>query len=205
MVDSHNGQNPKIGIFGGTFDPFHSGHLGVIRHAKQQLKLTDLYVVPNHRSPLKLGAHLSPDQRMALLETMAQSENFRIGRWEIDRLPPSFTIDTITNIQSECGSAPIYLIIGTDNWKIFTSWKSYSALLARVTIVVADRGESSEIQPIDGVVPHRLMMPKIPISSAEIWQKLARNESVSSWIPPEISDQFWQYVKRTYPELGLPA
>jgi nicotinate-nucleotide adenylyltransferase len=134
----------RIGLFGGTFDPVHSGHLHAARRALEAFDLDRVVFVPAGRSPYKLGQPLTAgEHRLAMLErAIAGEPRFSISAIELERAGPSYTIDTVRALPRAIGEAPdveMYLIVGSDNLPGLPGWREVHTLLERVHPIVVHR------------------------------------------------------------------
>lgn len=138
-----------IGVFGGTFDPPHLGHIHLIKTILAEFNFTKLYLVPNYQNPLKsVGPQISAADRLLLLHTAIRDLDPRIEilDWEITKQGPSFTIDTIKHLQT-IQSEPITLVIGNDLFAQLPQWKSAQELFQLVDWIVVKRSTDIAIDP----------------------------------------------------------
>ena len=107
----------KIAIYGGTFDPVHHAHLILARQAIEALGLNKVILVPAAISPLKKSAPIaSGEVRLAMLQAAIKDEpEFEVNECELERPPPSYTIDTVDDIRQRARDASIYCLIGEDH------------------------------------------------------------------------------------------
>lgn len=149
----------RAGIFGGTFNPIHNGHLMVAQEALDRLDLDRLYVVPCWAPPHKHPAYLAPaDQRVQMIRlALPADERYRLCEVEIRRRGPSFTIDTVNDFRTRIvPGARLFLIMGTDAFLDIHTWKRYRRLLEVVEPVVVSRSVDDngpiveEIDRLDG-------------------------------------------------------
>jgi nicotinate-nucleotide adenylyltransferase len=132
----------RIGIFGGSFDPVHRGHLHAARAAQRAHALDRVVFVPAAQPPHKSGRVLAPGRhRVAMLQrALAGTPDFEIDTSELDRGGTSYTIDTVRALRGKLGPGPeLYLIVGSDNLTGLAQWKEVGALLAMVEPVVVHR------------------------------------------------------------------
>ncbi len=132
---------PRIGVFGGSFDPIHNGHLIVISEMIEVLSLDKLVVIPAARSPHKpLGSSLTDSLRLAAVKAALSSfPRVEIDECELNRPPPSYTFDTLTELTDARPDADWYLILGADSLKDFPRWKDADEILRRCTLALAMR------------------------------------------------------------------
>src|SRR5438874_8499010 len=119
----------KIGIYGGTFDPIHHGHLILAREARERLGLDKIVFVPAAVSPFKDAPATPPNDRLAMLEAAIVGEDgFGIDQVELHRPPPSYTIDTIEAIRNRDPEAELFYLLGQDNVVDLTKWHRFDDL-----------------------------------------------------------------------------
>lgn len=184
--DSHD---RRIGIFGGTFDPPHIGHMIIAELAVQQLRLDKLIFVPAYIPPHKTkGTTASPSQRYAMIKkSISGRREFDVTSIEMDRKGISYTIDTIRDVRTMYKNAKLFLIVGGDNYRQFEKWKSADEIRKLVTLVVYNRSElrlSKGKTKQNGVV--KLKGTKLGISSTLIRYHLGRGESIHFLVPPGV-------------------
>ncbi len=131
----------RIGIFGGSFDPIHNGHLVVMCEAVEILRLDRLLCVPAARSPFKpRGTTWSDAVRLdAVREAVAPHPSIHVDDCELRRPAPSYTIDTIRDVAERHPGDDLFLLLGADSLGEFPKWKDIAAIVAAVTIAVAVR------------------------------------------------------------------
>src|ERR1700722_10356538 len=135
----------RLGVYGGTFDPVHLGHLLLARDALEQLRLDAVLFVPCGQSPLKSRKPRATDtQRLAMLRLALKSHSlFWLTRCEIDRPAPSFAYDTALEIREAFPRAQLFWLIGADQVAALDKWHRPDDLRRLVTFVLLPRGETS--------------------------------------------------------------
>ncbi len=129
-----------IGVFGGTFDPIHYGHLRSAYELLQDLRLAEVRFVPSAAPPHRGGTFAPADLRYRMVEeAVAGQDGFAVDDCEFRRDGPSYTVDTLTAIREERNDASICLIVGTDAYLGLTTWHRWDELLDLAHIVVAHR------------------------------------------------------------------
>ena len=167
-----------VGVFGGTFDPVHVGHLAIANAALDELGLDRVYFVPARRSPLKQGGPVaSAEDRLAMLTAATADEpRFRVSSVELDRDGPSFTVDTLEALRSE---GPLFLILGSDAYADFGRWREPERIRDLATIVLAARpgvpNAPAGVRMLDS--------PLMDISSRELRARAARGRSLRYLVP----------------------
>jgi len=132
----------RIGLYGGTFDPVHSGHLEVARQVSQLFEVETVLFVPAQVAPHKVSRTVSaPLHRHAMLVLATQDEpRFLISTYELDAPGRSYTVDTVTHFQRVVGdSSEIFFIMGADSWEEIRTWHEWQRLLALVNHIVVTR------------------------------------------------------------------
>ncbi len=167
-----------VGIFGGTFDPVHVGHLAIANDALDELELERVYFVPARRSPLKQdGPVASAEDRLAMLAAaIALEPRFRVSPVELDRKGPSFTVDTLEALR---GEGALFLILGSDAYADFERWREPGRIRDLATIVLAARPGAPDAPR--GV--RMLDSPLMDISSRELRARAARGRSLRYLVP----------------------
>lgn len=185
----------KIGIFGGTFNPVHNGHVKLAQHYIEALSLDRLLVIPTKQPPHKtapdlLGASL----RLKLCE-MAFSgiKQAQISDMEIRREGKSYTVDTVRELREKFADAERYLLVGSDMFLSFTQWKNWQEILKEVTLCTAarDRGELDKLN----ICKQQLSLyakvlvfdfPPLPMSSTQIRAKIKSGEDCTDFLPKSV-------------------
>ena len=187
----------RLGIFGGTFDPVHFGHLALAEECLAVAGLDEVWLVPAASPPHKGGKKLSRfDQRKEMLElAIAGNEKFKVEPMEADRPGPSFTIDTLEEIQKRKPNDELFLIIGGDSALEFSTWKDPAKIASLATIIVRIR--PGVIMPTEqefvsqlgkelGVLPKVIFVsgpPYLDVSSSLLKERVINNKSVRYLLP----------------------
>lgn len=181
----------NIGIYGGTFNPPHLGHLILAQSAIDTLALDHVLFVPAFRSPFKLRSEsLSAAVRAEMVE-LAVSDNTRIrGEYcEVTREDVSYTIDTLRHIRSQHPGDTLFLLMGADTFSEFHLWKEPADIVALATLAVAERPGSTldlSAHPY-GKAAQRFSMPLIDISSTDIRRRIREGASINYLVPWAVS------------------
>ena len=124
----------KIGIFGGSFNPIHSGHINMAKNFADALQLDSVVFVPASVPPHKNAANLAaPEHRLAMCRLACQSDpRFSVSSIELDRLGKSYTVDTVSQLASE--NDELYLLMGSDMFLSFETWKNYRKIAGFCTV-----------------------------------------------------------------------
>jgi len=183
----------KLGIYGGTFDPIHHGHLILAHDALEQLRLDAVLFVPCGRSPFKTRKpHATDTQRLAMLRVaMKNDPRFWLTRCELDRPLPSYAYDTALEIREAFPRAELFWLIGADQLADLDKWHRSDDLRRLVTFVLLPRGElGAKTLP-----PAVLGLPQprqVDISATEIRHRVKSRLPIAHLVPASIA----AYIKR---------
>jgi len=186
-----------IGVFGGTFDPIHIGHLIIAEEARLRLGLSNVIFVPTGESWLKQDREISPvAHRLEIVKrAIASNPHFAVSTVDMDRPGPSYTVDTLTDLRRELGeAADFYFILGLDAITEFAMWREPRRIIEMCYLVAARRPEASEFdsESLERSVPgisRRLIIldnPQIGISSSEIRERVAKGLSIRNLVPDAV-------------------
>lgn len=177
----------RVGVFGGTFDPVHVGHLAIALAAIEAVPLEEVVFVPARRSPLKDSAPVASeaDRHTMLLRAVAGEPRFTVSRLELERDPPSYTLDTLEALRPR---GELFLILGSDALADLPRWRSPERIRALATILVARRPGAPEP---DGSLARAFDAPALDISSRELRARAARGRSLRYLVP----DGVWQHIE----------
>lgn len=184
----------KLGLYGGSFDPIHNGHLILARDAMERLELDQVIFLPARISPHKLDRPPAPPEaRCAMLAAALKGEpHMEMDDCEITREGPSFTIDTVRRFQEKYPQSRIYYFIGDDNLPELDTWKEIEHLQQLVQFVVLSRVGMPFLNKYPTITRH------IELSSTEIRNRIARGQSVRYMVPAptcEVIAQQGLYLK----------
>ena len=191
----------KIGIFGGSFNPPHIGHIQAAQYALEALGLDRLLLVPSGRTPQKavpVGT-ATGQQRLQML-AIAAKPKMEVCSLEVDRGGESYTWETVREIQAQYPGAELTLLLGTDMFLKFQSWKDADKIAAAVSLAALRRGDKGEDKALEscaqtlreqGVCVRLLENPVVPISSTQL-RRLLAFEGGGSFLPEGLAD----YVRR---------
>ena len=173
----------KIGIYGGTFDPIHHGHLILAREARELFGFEKVIFVPAAVSPFKSSPAATAQVRLSMLRAAIEGEpGFELDDCELRRPPPSYAIDTIAEIRNRKGDAQIYYLIGEDNLPTLQKWHRFNELRKAVQFIVLDRTGAPPDHPYP--IVHR----KVDISATEIRKRVASGQSIRYFVPQAVEE-----------------
>jgi len=185
----------NIGVLGGTFDPIHIGHLVVAEEARTKLGLSEVLFVPAGQPWLKQDRDITPAVHRVEMVRRAIADNpyFKLSTLEMDRPGPSYTVDTLTMLQTQLGSgASFFFILGRDTLAELPLWKEPQKVVQLCRLVVPPRLGSRDLKHLEKAIPGlldkviQLDMPVIGISSSEIRQRIAQGLSIRYLVPAEV-------------------
>lgn len=185
----------RIGVFGGTFDPVHTGHLIMAAEGVERLRLDTLLFVPARRPAHKRSRAVAPIQaRIAMLKVATRRmPRFQVSRVEAELDQVNFTVRTLEALAHR-EPADYYFLMGQDSLEEFATWREPERILALARLAVVPRGEG-ELPLLPSAVRRRILFirpPRIGISSTEIRRRLRRGLTVRYWLP----DPVLAYVSR---------
>lgn len=186
----------KIGLFFGSFNPVHVGHLILGSYMVEYSDLDRLMYVVSPKSPFKEKTSLLNEyDRLALVQA-AIEEDARLEVTDIEfKLPkPSYTIDTLVHLEERYPDREFVLIMGSDTVNSLPKWKNYEELIARNSIYVYPRPEYP-LQPIKGADIHQYDAPLMRLSSSFIRDSLKQGHSVRYMVPDAVLQEIdkWGY------------
>ena len=193
----------RIGLFGGTFDPPHLGHLILASEAQSQLELTRLLWIltpePPHKQELVIT---SIEHRLAMVKlAISDNPNFELSRVELDRPGPHYTLDTVQIIAKQNPEAEIVPIIGGDSLRDLPTWYQSKELLYACHWVGVMRrpSDSANLEALEHELPgisskvHYVDAPLLEIASREIRSRIANGRSVRYYLPQSVYEYINEY------------
>lgn len=176
----------RLGIFGGTFDPPHNGHLVAASAAREALELDEVWFVVAGDPWQKQGTVVaSAKDRFAMAEVaVADVPGLRASDIEVQRPGLTYTVDTLRELRAQ--SDKLYLILGLDAAARITTWKEGVAIADLATLIVLNRGDEPELalgEPWDIV---RVEMPRLDISSTDLRSRVEEKRPIAGLVPPQV-------------------
>ncbi len=203
----------NIGLFGGTFNPFHNGHIGIIDHVKEQYGLEKIFFIPSATPPHKSDINLAcANDRFNMVKTSLETfDDFFVSDKELTREGPSFTIDTINEFRNEHDSSThFYLLMGSDAFLDITTWKDKDKIFKIVPIIIMLRGFWQNYDTIASFIDENISkeyifnredngfrhstkqkillcsVPKIDISSTMIRKLVKNRKPIKDLVPADV-------------------
>jgi len=183
----------KVGLYFGSFNPMHSGHLHVAKQALKQLQLDCVWLIVSPQNPFKANHALAPQHhRIAMAELACLHEkNISASDIEFSMPLPSFTINTVKKLLEKHPDYSFHLIIGEDNLLVFDRWKNYEELLKLTRLIVYPRERATPQIPIalqsqaDRI--HFLEGELLPVSATEIRNLVKTGSSIVGLTPDAVA------------------
>jgi nicotinate-nucleotide adenylyltransferase len=193
----------RVGVFGGTFDPIHIGHLVSAEEAWVELKLERVVFLPAGLPPHKLDHVMSPvEHRLAMVElAIASNPHFAVSKVDIERFGPCYTVDTIELLRDEWGpGVEIYFIMGSDSLLDILTWHNPRRLIRLCRFAVVSRsGYQVDLDELDALLPgvtsrvQMLNAPELAISSTDIQRRVREGLSIKYQVPEAVEDYIYQH------------
>ncbi len=179
----------RLGVFGGTFDPPHVGHLALAEWARDALRLDRVLFVPAGTPPHKHRADLSsPADRLAMTRAAIRGHAaFEVVPLEARRRGPSFTVDTLRALRARFPGARLYLLMGEDSLREFDSWREPEAIARLATLAVALRPGARRRRPRAGWRVAWLGNPGLEVSSSALRARVRAGRSVGYLVPEAVA------------------
>ena len=185
---------PRIGMFGGSFDPPHRTHVALARAALTQAGLQSLHVFPTGQPWHKARQPSAAVHRVAMARlAFAEVPGVVVDKRETLRDGPTYTLDTLRELQAEHPGARLLLLMGTDQAAALPTWHGWQQILAIATVLVATRAGLPAFDPRalpalpDGACFERLHLPPEATSATDIRARTAQGEDISLLVPPAVA------------------
>jgi nicotinate-nucleotide adenylyltransferase len=204
----------RVGVIGGTFDPVHYAHLAIAEEAYHKLKLARVIFVPAGQPPHKVGGSVTPaQQRLEMLRlALADNPHFEISLVDMQRVGPSYTVDTLRILRETWGPrAELYFIIGGDSLKDLPRWRDPAGIIAQAFIVALMRPGFLEIDTLGRQLTTQLpglagrlltiVGPRMEISSTDLRQRVMAGEPVRYQVPDVVE----RYIREQQLYGPMPA
>ena len=181
----------RIGIFGGSFDPIHHGHLIAAACLAEALELDQVRLVVARAQPLKRTGHgaAAADRAEMVGLAVRGDPRLRADRSELDREGPSYTVDTLRALRTGLPRADLVLLLGSDAAAELPRWHEADAIPSLARIEVFARGDAAA---------GSRTVPRVDISSTEVRDRVRRGRSIRYWVPDAVADYI--AARRLYEE-----
>ena len=178
----------SVGLFGGSFDPIHHGHLLVAQAAAEVLGLDEVRFVPAREQPFKVGEHAAAaaDRATMVERAIAGSPGMRLERLELDRAGPSYTVDTLRALRVREPDTSFVLLVGSDAAIGVPRWHEASELSRLARLVAFGRAGTTAGALPPGI--EYITVPAVEISSTAVRERVRRGQSIRYWVPDGVAD-----------------
>lgn len=185
----------KVGLYFGTFNPIHAGHLIIANHMAEYSDLDQVWLIVTPHNPHKKKSTLLDDHHRLQMVFLATENYTKLKPSDIEfRLPqPNYTVHTLAHLQEKFPTYEFSLIMGDDNINSLHKWKNYEVILENHDIYVYPRINSGEIDPelAKNARIHRIDAPVMEISSTFIRESIKQGKNVQPLLPYKV----WEYVE----------
>jgi len=177
-----------IGLFGGSFDPIHHGHLLAAQAVLEALDLEEIRFVPAFQQPFKHGRHAAPAESRARMVQLAIAgePRFKLDSIELDRPGPSYTVDTLRLLLAKEPGRKFALLVGSDAARELPEWRE-AVVLPTLAQVIAFARPGIDLPELPGV-SRIVRVPWVDISATEIRRRVARGQSIRYWVPESVRE-----------------
>jgi nicotinate-nucleotide adenylyltransferase len=183
----------KIGLYFGSFNPVHSGHLILASHIVNNTEIEQIWFVVSPQNPLKKTASLLNEYHRLHLVRVAVEDNIQFKASDAEfKLPkPSYTIDTITYLKERYPQHEFCIIMGSDSFQNIDKWKNYEQLINGNKIIIYER-PGFEVNPIEGAELVLLKAPLLEISATEIRRLVKQGKTIRYLVPDKVLQEIQQ-------------
>lgn len=191
----------RIGIYGGSFDPVHNGHINAARNFMEELSLDKIIIVPAYCSPFKKGLAVTPSQHRLNMCNIAfgNTEGFEVSDAEILRADEGYMSDTVAQIREQYPDAELFLLLGSDQLLIFQKWHAWSKITDEATVAAAARtwDDDAAMEAAAAVLrSYGAEVIIVPIdvkelSSTDVREAVRRGDDISAIVPPGVAEYIW--------------
>ncbi len=184
----------RIGLYGGSFDPVHLGHLRTAFEVRQRYALDHLRFIPSGNPPHRSAAQVDASHRVAMLRAaVGRIEGLQVDEREVRRSERSYSVDTIQSVQADFPGARIVLVIGMDQFRVFDTWHEWQKILSIAELVVMERpGEALNdtgrdmLKRAGSMSVQLCSVTQFDISSSRIRRDLQRQMEIDFLVPYDV-------------------
>ncbi len=186
----------KIGLYFGSFNPIHNGHMAIANYMREFTDLDEVWFVISPQNPFKTNQKLLPDyQRLELVNLAINDVNgFRSSNIEFNLPKPSYTIDTLAYLFDKYADKEFVLIMGSDNLVNFHKWKNFNEILRNHQIYIYPRPNTKQVELLKHPNVKIYEAPLMEISSSFIRKSIKGKKDVPFFVPNKV----WAYIKEMH-------
>lgn len=180
----------RTGIFGGSFNPIHKGHISLAKQLREKAGLDEVWLMVSPQNPLKASTNLLDDEiRMEMARLAVESEEGIIAcDYEMHLPKPSYTWNTLQNLKKDYPNREFVLMIGGDNWDLFDKWYHAHDILNNFQVVVYPRNEACRVRSENSHNPMIIQANLINISSTDIRERLKAGKGIKRLVPKAVAE-----------------
>jgi nicotinate-nucleotide adenylyltransferase len=196
----------RLGLLGGTFDPPHYGHLLAAQEVAWRLDLEGVLFLPARQNPLKQGAPSSEAEDRCAMVVLAIAGNplFKLSRLDIDRPPPSYTVDLLQSLQTPDGRTELFFLVGADILPELPKWRAPDEVLRLARLIVVNRPGSPapNLDELELALPGAreradiVRIPGVDISARELRARVQMDQPIRYLTPPAVEQYI--HARRLY-------
>lgn len=199
-----NNNHKRMGIFGGTFDPIHNGHLMIAENAREQYSLDQVLFIPTGRSPLRHKQQITDSVHRCAMVSRAIADNpyFALHRIEVHSQEISYTFRTIEMLKENYKNTELFFILGADSLFDFESWRNPELIVKNCNILAAYREHERQeefllhLSYLNEKYPgkfHPLDTPNLEVSSHEIRHRVQEKKTIRYLVPKVVEDYIQEH------------
>lgn len=180
----------KIGLYFGSFNPVHTGHLIIATHVVNETDLNQVWLVVSPQNPFKQTASLLNEyQRLHLIKSAIDGENnLRASSVEFNLPKPSYTVDTLTYLKEKFPEHEFFIVMGSDGFQNLHKWKNFEVIVANYSIYIYKR-QGFEITDTYGAKVMIMDAPLLEISSTRIRKLIKEKKSIRFLVPDVVKEE----------------
>lgn len=179
----------RIGIFGGTFNPVHIGHVRLAENFKRELKLDKLIIIPTAVPPHKEAENIASGEDRLEMCSLAFENIGEVSDIEIARGGRSYTVLTLESLKEIYKDDEFFFLVGSDMLLCFRKWYRYEDILSMCTLCATDRDNAESCRDAGSELFDKIIFcdfPKTVVSSSEVREKLGKKEDISLLVPEKV-------------------
>jgi nicotinate-nucleotide adenylyltransferase len=183
----------KVGLYFGSFNPIHIGHLIIANHILNETELKKIWFVVSPQNPFKESATLLDEYDRLELVRKATEEDGRLKASDIEfKLPkPSYTVHTLAYLEERYPEYQFYIIMGTDSYQNLTKWKNADVIINKYHVIIYKR-PGFEFVPIPNSTSHLMDAPLLEISATHIRELIQKGKSIKYLVPPSVEEEIYK-------------
>lgn len=185
----------QLGLFGGTFNPIHHGHLIAVQEASHQLDVEDVLYIPTGTPPHKDVPDVDPEHRLEMTRRALEAhDRFSVSTIELEMEGPSYTVETLHRLREKTPARELVFMMGSDELLQFKEWHRWEEILKEFVIVGMTR-PGFDLKEIDDPVKERCTfvdIPDVQISSSLIRRRFSNDQPVRYFMPHSV----WEYARK---------